>query len=342
MPRFGITSFFPTIISSPLDVIAQAQTTLHDDSNVNKRGATPLLFTFSTPFLNPAKKGAHDSQYLRQLDSEVALKWNPQNGVCMVTLAPELPGDQELIRDLTQQGVIVGAGHSLANYQEAREGIDNGIRYSAYLFNVMPLLHHRQPGLVGALLEDENTAFGLIVDHIHVHPAMVRLVCESIRHERLNLIADAIPALGKPPGTYSLGGQEITVDEASCRLADGTLAGSILPLNEALRNLISITSCSLPQALTSVTATPADMLGLAHKKERIDVGYDADMVLLSPELEVVATLIESSVIYTHENSCKQQSKISANESGGFVHLYQLQFPPSQNLELLERHGYCPK
>ena len=297
LPRFGITSFLPTIISSPFDVISHAQNVVTSKSNRKKLGATPIGLHLEGPFLNPMKKGAHDSQYLRQPDLELASSWSPQNGVRMVTLAPELPGAKALIRNLTKQEVVVSAGHSMASFQEAKDAITSGVRYGTHLFNAMAPLHHREPGLIGALLEDEKTVIGMIVDDIHVHSAMVKVVWENTKLGRLNLVSDAIAALGMPPGTYTLGGQDVMVDNTTCRLEDGTLAGSILPLSKALSNLIRITSCTLPEAVTSVTSTPSDLLSLIHQKGQIDVGYDADLVLLSMDIEVIATIIDASIAY---------------------------------------------
>ena len=174
-----------------------------------------------------------------------------------MTLAPELPGALEFVESLTKNGVLVSAGHSMANFAEATAGFDTGIRYGTHLFNAMPPLEHRKPGLAGTLLTDNRPVVGFIADGVHTHPAVIKLVWNALGAARLNLVTDAMAALGMGPGTHLLGDYEVFVDDTSCRLANGTLAGSILSLDEALRNLIRFGGCSLEEALPTVTTTPA-------------------------------------------------------------------------------------
>jgi len=193
--------------------------------------------------------------------------------------------------------VVVAAGHSLAGFDEAKSGIDAGIRYATHIFNGMPAMHHREPALTGAVLADERVVIGLINDGIHVHPALVKLLWQLLWDGRLNLVSDAIAALGKEPGTYRLGERTVTVTGETCRLSDGTLAGSILSLDKAVRNLISFTGCSLSQALRTITATPAMVLGIENTKGQIAPGFDADLVLLSTDLFVEMVIVDGSPVY---------------------------------------------
>jgi N-acetylglucosamine-6-phosphate deacetylase len=227
------------------------------------------------------------------------LDWSPETGVRLVTLAPELAGAPALIHALTERGVVVSAGHSLATYDQAMAGFEAGIGYGTHLFNAMPPLNHRLPGLAGALLDHEQIFLGLIVDGTHVHPAMVRLVWQRAR-SRLTLVSDAIAAAGMPPGEYSLGGQEIIVSPTESRLADGTLAGCILMLDGALRSLIDQTGCSLIEALPVVTTNPARLLGYSSTKGQIAAGYDADMVFLDADMGVIATMIGGQIVFGKE------------------------------------------
>jgi N-acetylglucosamine-6-phosphate deacetylase len=290
LPRFGVTSFLPTIITSPLETVAAAQTSLLGGPPPNFRGATPLGLHLEGPFLNPAKRGAHNPAHLRLPDTKLAADWSPERGVRLVTLAPELPGALEVIRILRERGVVVGAGHSMADYEQARAGLQAGVAYATHLFNAMPPLDHRAPGLAGALLTDPRVTAGIIADGLHLHPAMVKLIWQAKGAERVNVVTDAMAALGMPPGNYQLGDFEVTVDETSARLNDGRLAGSILSLDQALRNLIAFTGCSLSEALSTVTTVPALALGLADRG-RIAPGFAADMVLLTPDLRVTATMV---------------------------------------------------
>lgn len=296
LPRYGVTSFLPTIITSPLDRMTSAQEVMADGPADGWLGAIPLGLHLEGPFLNPKKKGAHNPSYLRRPDLGVIAGWSAANSVRLVTLAPELPGALDLVETLAAAGVVVSAGHSMATYEEAMAGFAAGIRYGTHLFNAMPALNHREPGLAGALLTDLRPVVGFINDGIHTHLSMADLAWKAIG-SRLNLVTDAMAALGVPPGMHLLGDFDVYVDEISCRLADGTLAGSILGMDAALRNLIAWTGCLLSEALSTVTTTPARLLGIGHNRGWIAPGYLADLVLLTPDLQVQMTLVEGVVAY---------------------------------------------
>jgi N-acetylglucosamine-6-phosphate deacetylase len=198
----------------------------------------------------------------------------------------------EVTRELTGRGVVVSAGHSMATYEQAWGAFEAGISCATHLFNAMAPLHQFEPGLVGAVLSKKDIRFGLIVDGIHVHPALVNLVWRLTGPGQLMLVSDAIEALGMPPGVYRLGDDRpITVAGGAARLADGVLAGSVLSPDMALRNLIAFTGCSLGEALTCLTTTPAALLGLSGQMGGVAPGYRADLVLLTPDLQVIMTLV---------------------------------------------------
>jgi N-acetylglucosamine-6-phosphate deacetylase len=284
LPRTGVTSFLPTIITSPPETVAQAQAILAAGRGEEKAGARPLGLHVEGPFFNPAKKGAHNPTLLRTPSPAAVADWRRESHVWLVTLAPELPGALETITALRQQGVVVSAGHSLASWAETQVGFSAGVGYGTHLFNAMPPLDHRQPGLVGALLASPLPV-GLIVDGHHVHPEMVRLAWR-LKGGQLNLVTDAMAALGMADGVYQLGSQTVQVADGQARLADGALAGSVLALDEAVRNLIAYTGCSLHEALATVTSVPADLLGVGGWLGRVAVGYAADLVLLDEHLQV--------------------------------------------------------
>lgn len=299
LPRYGVTSFLPTIITAPLTAVAAAQKIITGGPPRGFQGATPLGLHVEGPFLHPDKKGAHNPDYLQLPAAAKVTGWLPENGVRLVTLAPELEGALEIVRLLVERGVVVSAGHSTATLAQATAGFDAGIRYGTHLFNAMPPLHHREPGLAGALLADERAVVGLIVDGQHVHPELVKLVWRMVGNGRLTLVTDAMAALGMPPGRYALGDFEATVNETTARLPNGSLAGSVLSLDTAVRNLITITGCTLAEALPTITRTPADLLGLAHKG-RIAPRCDADLALLTPDLKVHTTFVAGRVVYQKE------------------------------------------
>ncbi len=297
LPRFGVTSYLPTIITSPLATVEQARSELQNGRPAAFRGAEPLGLHVEGPFLNLQKKGAHNPLYLRAPDEAAVGGWSPQGGVRLVTLAPELPGATAVIEELASRGVVVSAGHSMATYEEALAGIAAGVRYGTHLFNAMPALGHRAPGLAAALLTRPEIVAGLIPDGIHVHPAVVQMIWSLKGPQGTNLVSDAMAALGMPPGTYFLNDFAVAVSEEDCRLGDGTLAGSILPIDAALRNLIEMTGCSLPDALATCTTTPAKLLGIEHERGDISPGMIADLLLLTPDLEVQTTIAAGNIVY---------------------------------------------
>lgn len=297
LPRYGVTAFLPTIITSPAEKVALGQQVVTQGRPAGFRGAEPLGLHVEGPFLNPQKKGAHNPAYLRPPTLDAVAGWAPESGVRLVSLAPELPGALDVISALAGRGVLVSTAHSAATFDQALRAFDAGGRYGTHLFNAMPPLGHREPGLPGALLADDRVTVGLIADGVHVHPAMVKLVWRMLGPQRLNLVTDAMAALGMAPGVHLLGDFEVTVDTTSARLADGTLAGSILSLDQAVRNLIAFAGCTVSEALATVTATPATVLGLDHERGRIAPGAVADLVLLSPDLHVWMTLVGGEVVY---------------------------------------------
>lgn len=300
LPQHGVTAFLPTIITAPLEKSAAGRRVLAAGRPDGTRGATPLGLHIEGPFLNPEKKGAHNPNYLRLASLDAVQDWSPENGVRLVTLAPELPGALPVIEALSSRGVLVSSGHSAATYDQALAGFDAGIRYGTHLFNAMPTLLARDPGLVGALLTDDRPFVGLIADGIHTHPAMIKLVWQALGPRRLNLVTDAMSALGMPPGKHLLGDYEVFVDDTSCRLATGSLAGSILSMDQALRNLVAITGCALEEALQPMTTTAARALGLEQARGQIAPGFVADLVLLSPDLHVRGTVVAGELVYTAE------------------------------------------
>lgn len=297
LPRYGVTSFLPTIITSPVEKIAQAQEALATGRPAGFDGAMPLGLHVEGPFLNPRKKGAHNPEYLRTPDLNLVAGWSPETHVRLVTLAPELPGALDVIRRLTGRGVVVSAGHSMATYVQAEAGFAAGTRYGTHLFNAMPALAHREPGLPGALLATPGQVVGLIADGTHIHPGLIRIVWAAKGPAGVCLVTDAMAALGMRPGRYQLNEFEVIVTETDARLADGTLAGSVLTMDQAVRNLIAFTGCTLPAALATVTATPADLLGIGGERGRIRPGLLADLVLLTPDLRVAITIAAGKIVW---------------------------------------------
>jgi N-acetylglucosamine-6-phosphate deacetylase len=210
--------------------------------------------------------------------------------VVLVTLAPELPGALELISSLTERGVVVALGHTDGTAEQFAAGIGAGARYVTHLFNGMRPFGHRDPGPIGATLADEAVIAGLICDGIHVDPIAVRMAWRSLGPERLNLVTDAVAVLGAAPAMARLGSVDVTVDGGGVRTAGGVLAGSNLSLDQAVRNLVAFTGCSVLDAVRTVTATPAQLLGLTERGA-LSPGRRGDVTVLGAELDVVATVV---------------------------------------------------
>ena len=292
----GLRLFYQPLSPHPSQPSLALQEVIQAGPPKNYRGAAALGLHVEGPFLNPDKKGAHNPAHLRPPSVQDYVSLARSSGVRLVTLAPELPGSDPVIQGLIERGVVVSAGHSLATFQQAKAAFDQGIRYGTHLFNAMSPFNQFEPGLPGALLMDERPWVGLIADGIHVHPAVVQLVWK-IAGKRLTLITDAIAALGMPEGQYQIGDQAVFVRQGSARLQNGILAGSVLSLDQALRNLIDFTGCSLEEALSSTTVNPARLLGEDQTIGRLAPGMRADLNLLTHDLKVAMSICGGEVVY---------------------------------------------
>jgi N-acetylglucosamine-6-phosphate deacetylase len=288
--RFGTTGFLPTLISDDLDVIARAIAAVQAAIAAGVPGV--LGIHIEGPFLNRARRGVHDARHLRKLDASVVpLLCSLSTGRTLVTLAPEMT-TPEIIADLTARGVIVSAGHSNATYSQATRAIAHGLRGFTHLFNAMSPLAPREPGVVGAALEDGATWCGIIVDGHHVDPVMLRLAMRCKRHDRFVLVTDAMPAVGSNADSFVLQGKTIRVVDGVCRDEHGTLAGTALDMAGAIRNAVSMLHLDLTEALRMASEYPADFLGLGHELGRIAPGHRANLALVDDKLNVHRTWID--------------------------------------------------
>ena len=281
----GTTSCLPTLVSLPLEEYGPVLSRLSLETDA---GAEPLGLHLEGPFLNPQKRGAHPEENLSLPDAGALAAMLDAVPVRLLTLALELPGADELIELAVGRGVVVSLGHSDADYETTRRAFDLGARAATHLFNTMSPLHHRRPGLPGAAVSDPRVVCTLIADGRHVHPDVLDLVYAKLGAGRAALITDAISAAGMGEGEYALAGRRVSMKEGVPKLPDGTLAGSVLTMDEALRNIVSFTGCTLPEAVRMASATPAQLIGEGERKGALAPGHDADVVALSPELEVVA------------------------------------------------------
>jgi N-acetylglucosamine-6-phosphate deacetylase len=285
--RFGTTKFLPTLISDDLEVIRDAFAAVR-----TCRDPGVLGVHIEGPFLSAERKGIHDRSKFRTLDEQaIALLVSPNPGKTLVTLAPEKT-TPAMIRRLVDAGVIVSAGHTNASYAETRAALDGGLTGFTHLFNAMSPLTSREPGVVGAALEDPQSWCGLIVDGRHVHPATLKLAHRCKPRGKLMLVTDAMPCVGSAESSFVLQGQTIRVENGVCVGADGTLAGSNLDMASAVRNAVELMGVGLAEAVRMASAYPADFLGLGHRLGRIAPGYVADLVLADDGLNVLETWVD--------------------------------------------------
>ncbi|MDE2499935.1 MAG: N-acetylglucosamine-6-phosphate deacetylase [Alphaproteobacteria bacterium] len=282
--NFGTTGFLPTIISADLAAIKTAIIAV--DAAIQAGVPGVLGIHIEGPFLSSARKGIHDASKFRTLDTEAfELLTSLKRGKTLLTLAPETT-TPETIRALADAGVIVSAGHTDSSFDVVQGALHSGVRGFTHLFNAMSPLTSREPGAVGAALDDRESWCGIIVDGHHVHPAVLRIALHCKGAERLMLITDAMPSVGSPTNSFALQGRTITVKDGVCIAPDGTLAGSDLDMATAVRNTISLLGVDLPTAARMASSNPAAFLGLDQKIGRIAPGYSADLVLLNDKLEV--------------------------------------------------------
>jgi len=299
LPRWGVTAWLPTIVTGPADLRARALRSLRSGPPMegDVPYATPLGLHLEGPFLAPERRGAHRAEHLAAPSVLVvdAEGWSRGGGVALVTLAPELPGALDVVRALVERGVVPAAGHSSASAAQAAAALDAGVAYVTHLFNAMAPLHHRAPGLAGVALTDERVGVGVIADGVHVAPSMVALAARAVG-DRLSLVTDAVAALGMSAGPVRLGGAEAEATDDGIRLADGTLAGSTVSLDAAVRNLVAFAGVPLAEAVRAVTSTPARLLGL-DDRAAVAPGAVGDLVLLDSTGAVVATVVGGRVAY---------------------------------------------
>jgi N-acetylglucosamine-6-phosphate deacetylase len=299
LPRFGVTAFLPTVVTSPptqragaLDAIRAARTTPVPGA------AVQLGLHLEGPLLSPQRLGAHPPQFVvgaADLDAEVD-EWIRSGKVTLVTLAPELDGAPALVARLAAAGIVVAAGHTTMSTAEFAAAKAVGLRYVTHLFNAMAGFDHREPGPIGAALADDDVVVGLICDGVHVDPIAVAMAWKALGPSRTSLVSDAVAALGEPFGRLRLGAIEVIHDEHGVRTLDGVLAGSALALDQAVRNLMAFTGCSLADAVGTVTSVPAGLLGLADRG-RIAVGARADFTVLDHDAGLVATIVAGAVAH---------------------------------------------
>jgi N-acetylglucosamine-6-phosphate deacetylase len=298
LPRHGVTAFLPTLVTTDERTRDRALATLQAGRPAGvAAGARPLGLHFEGPMLSPLRSGAHEKRLLREPSAELIAGWTAEAGVLMVTLAPELPGAVDVVRQLTERGVLVSLGHTAADLEQMRSAIAAGARAVTHLFNAMPGLDHREPGPVGAALGADGLVAGVIVDGLHVHPTTVQAAYRALGPHRFLAVSDTTAALDQPDGPSWLGGRPVVIGDGAVRLVDdGGLAGSAVGLDECLRLLAAYTGLAPAALLAAATTVPADLLGRAELG-RLQPGSTADVVLFSPQLQPMITIVGGQVLH---------------------------------------------
>lgn len=285
--RFGTTALLPTLIT---DTDTTMRAAVQAVQAAMARNPGVLGIHFEGPFLSPDKPGIHDPARIRQpgLD-DLKLLSGLRDGVTLITLAPErVPSG--FVRQLAQAGLRVSLGHSMATYAQTRAALAEGLAGFTHLFNAMRPLESREPGPIAAALETPDAWFGMIVDGVHVAPAMLRLALRGAA--RPILVTDAMPPVGGSRDSFTLNGRTVTVRDGRCAAADGTLAGAALDMAAAVRNCVRMLGAPLADALRFASAEPADFLGLGDRLGRLRPGHRADLVAFMPdEIDVLATWV---------------------------------------------------
>lgn len=293
----GVTGYLPTTMTVDMEVIKKSLRVLRDLKEESKtwNGSEILGAHAEGPFISESKKGAQDPKYILKPDADFVKEY--ADIIKIISLAPEEDTESfDAIREIRKEtDVVISMGHTSADYDTARKGVANGVRHVTHLFNAMTPLAHRAPGVVTAAL-NSDVSCELIVDTFHVSSALYDLVYK-MKGRKLCFITDCLPAGGLPYGEYTLGGNKIIYRDIVCRLEDGTVAGSVLKLNQGVWNVYTNSAIPLWECVNCASLNPATVIGAHDKKGSIEIGKDADLVILSPAFDVLKTIKKGDIQY---------------------------------------------
>lgn len=294
--QHGVTGFLASTYAASQPEISSAIETIREVMG-SETGARILGIHLEGPWLNPLKAGAQSMSNIRAATPEETLPYLDTGLIRLVALAPEIIENQWLIAACKQRNITIAAGHTIATFAEMQCAVQLGISQVTHCFNAMSSLHHREPGVVGAALSLPELQCELIADNIHVHPAVMDILVKAKTPQGVILITDSISAVGMPDGVYSLEGQPVTLADGAARLADGTLAGSTLTMDAALRNFAAATQLPLEDIWMCSSLNAAQAIHAEDHKGRIAPNYDADLVVLDSNLHVLITMVEGQVCF---------------------------------------------
>ncbi len=299
IPENGVTSFLPTTMTMDAPIIRQALNTIETIMKDNSYGAEVLGTHLEGPFISEKFKGAQSAEYIQKPTGSVIDGY--ERIIKIITIAPEIEGALEFIeKHKKEYGIRFSMGHSGATYDEAMKGIEAGACSCTHMFNAMTGLHHRNPGLVGAVMNSDIYC-ELVADTIHVNPNIYGLIARIKGMDKILLITDAIMGAGLDDGEYDLGGQKVYLNEGKCMLSNGTIAGSSLKLNKAVYHFAKYTDYDLAKVIELVTINQATYIGVQDKKGTLDIGKDADIVILDDGLDIYYTMGKGKKLYEKSN-----------------------------------------
>ena len=293
----GVTAFLPTTMTVAKDEIIAALNSVRSLKEESKTwgGAEILGVHAEGPFINPSKKGAQAEENILKPDADFIIE--NEDIIKIVTLAPEMDEGHQCIKKLAaESSVLVSMGHTDAKFEEAMLAAKDGVNHATHLFNAMSALAHRNPGVVGAALASDNVSAEIIADTFHINPGLYSIVAK-VKGDKMVLITDCTRAGGMPDGEYDLGGQPIFLKGIECRLADGTIAGSVLKLNHAVRNVLANTDLPVNEVFKMASLNPASAIKCADRIGSLEEGKDADIIITDANINIIRTIKKGKTIY---------------------------------------------
>ena len=295
--KHGTTAFTPTTMTVSVEDINKSMLSIKKAKENGTDGAIVLGAHLEGPFISPMAIGAQNPNYLIEptIENFNSMVKNAEDAVVSITIAPEIPGAKKLIKILSEKGIVCSIGHTKATYEEAIDGIKCGCSHSTHLFNAMTPFTHREPGVVGAIFDTDITT-ETISDGIHISYPSLRIAYKQKTSDKVLLVTDAMRACCMPDGMYALGGQDVVVKDGAARLLSGNLAGSILTLDKAVKNVYENTDMPLYEVVKMATLNPAKHCKVSHKKGLIKEGYDADLILFDENINIKNVIVSGKTI----------------------------------------------
>lgn len=295
----GVSAYLPTTMTMDRECIYKAFDAIREAMQLDIKGAKILGIHMEGPFINEKYKGAQKEDYIIKPDYELIKDYI--DIIKIITIAPEKDEDHSFIKKLKGNSkIVLSVGHSDASYEETIKAIEDGISHATHTFNAMTPLNHRKPGIIGAIFRSDITC-ELIADTIHVHPAIFKILIDIKHKDKMVLVTDSMRAGCMKAGNYELGGQKVYVQNGAAKLQDGTLAGSVLTLNKAVKNILDYSDLEIYEAVAMASLIPAKVINIDNKKGSLELKKDADIVIFDENIDVFYTIVEGKIVFEAQN-----------------------------------------